>query len=80
MLCFHDVSADPEGAFAVSVTGIGEILDKIGQRFISLDEALSGAAGVVLTFDDGYESVYKTVFPALKEKGYPSPLISLPTV
>ena len=59
---------------------LGELIDglrRAGYRFLTLREALAcvrGAAvpphkGVVLTFDDGYASVYNVAKPLLKERG-----------
>ena len=32
---------------------------------------MTADAGVVLTFDDGYRSVYETAYPLLKARGWP---------
>ncbi len=49
-----------------------ETLNKAGDCFVSLDAAVSASgSGAVVTFDDGYESVYETVYPLFKERGVP---------
>lgn len=80
ILSYHDI-ADPKTAHApdhaVSPTAFVRQLDWLrnnGYRFVSVDDVLADRAGtrplpdkaVLLTFDDGYRSVYTQAFPVLK--------------
>lgn len=55
-------------------------LDKNGYRPVSLQQIIDARAGktplpdkaILLTFDDGFESVYTKVFPLLKQFNYPA--------
>lgn len=78
VLCYHDISAKPQDSFAVTPTQLREHLGWLhqhGYRFISVDDILADRAGkrplpdkaVLLSFDDGYESMYRQAFPILKE-------------
>ncbi|MFN2390157.1 MAG: polysaccharide deacetylase family protein [Actinomycetota bacterium] len=44
------------------------------RRTISLDEALAGGAGVVITFDDGSDDLFENAFPLLQELRLPATL------
>src|SRR5579863_891219 len=78
-LCYHNIEdADPDQIFVGVTTAklIDQLswLDGNGYRFISVDDLLAARAGrkplpekaVLITFDDGYESVYTRAFPILK--------------
>jgi poly-beta-1,6-N-acetyl-D-glucosamine N-deacetylase len=78
-LCYHNVEdSDPDQTF-VSVTTskfIAQLswFQREGYQFLSVDDLLAAKdgrkplpdKGVLLTFDDGYESFYTRVFPILK--------------
>lgn len=80
ILSYHEI-AEPEAAltpaYAVSPTAFVRQLDWLknhGYHFVSVDAILADRAGrqplpakpVLLTFDDGYRSVFTHAFPALK--------------
>lgn len=80
ILSYHDI-ADPRTAHApgqaVSPTAFVRQLDWLknnGFRFVGLDDVLADRSGlkplpdkaVLLTFDDGYRSMYTQAFPVLK--------------
>lgn len=82
ILGYHDINDSgylnlsiPEPVFRRHV----EYLLKNGYRIISLDEAVSALKSggplpgrtVVITFDDGYRSMYTSVLPLVKEYGIP---------
>ncbi|AXK38629.1 poly-beta-1,6-N-acetyl-D-glucosamine N-deacetylase PgaB [Crenobacter cavernae] len=78
-LCYHEVVHN-EGAtdpFAVDTRGLVNQLEWLrarGYSFVGIDDVLADREGrrplpdkaVLLSFDDGYRSVYKHVFPILK--------------
>jgi biofilm PGA synthesis lipoprotein PgaB len=82
VLCYHDVRDDVRGyldadQFAVSTETLVSHLDWLrtsGYRFVTLDRVIAAQSGgkslpeksVLLTFDDGYASVYTRVFPILR--------------
>ncbi len=80
ILCYHEISEPGESLaadYAVSPTLLVRHLDWLknnGYHFVSMDDVLADRAGkrplpakaVLLTFDDGYRSVYTRVFPLLK--------------
>ncbi len=80
LLCYHEISEPGESLaadYAVSPTLLVRHLDWLknnGYHFVSMDDVLADRAGqralppkaVLLTFDDGYRSVYTHVFPLLK--------------
>lgn len=76
ILCLHDVGG--KGKYAVSHKEFVEILDLLKKyRVLSLQKWLEGSRGtsggksvVVLTFDDGYPSMFKVVIPRLLEYNY----------
>ena len=86
VLCYHEVIDEPNtprsGEFpAVTVTELVTQfawLREHGYRVISLDDVLAAQQGkielpprsVLLTFDDGYASVYDHVYPLLKAFNY----------
>lgn len=82
VLCYHDVRDDVRGyldrdQYAVATGTLVEHLDWLKAseyQFVSLDQVIRAQAGgvplpsksVLLTFDDGYRSVYTRVFPLLR--------------
>jgi biofilm PGA synthesis lipoprotein PgaB len=85
VLCYHSVHLDaqPNDTYGVSQSLFMEQMEYLrthGYHPISLDDILRAAEGkqalpqkpVLLTFDDGYISYYKFVFPVLRMYGYPS--------
>lgn len=84
-LSYHDVRDNPAGMDSTGVTTIALIeqfswLREHGYHPVSIDDILDARAGkgtlpmnaVLLTFDDGFESVYTKVFPLLKMFQYPA--------
>ena len=86
VLCYHDVQedvrVDPD-PFAVDTAQLVSQfawLKENGYRVISLDDIIAAREGrkplpdkaILLTFDDGYRSVYTRVFPLLRLFGYPA--------
>ncbi len=82
---FHDVVDRPAdlGADAVTTRTLVQFFDWLkgdGWTVVSLDDLSGAAAGrrtlpdkaILLTFDDGYESLYARVFPLLKAYHYPA--------
>lgn len=82
VLCYHDVRDDVRGyldadQFAVSTETLVSHLDWLrtsGYQFVTLDQVIAAQSGgmplpersVLLSFDDGYASVYTRVFPILR--------------
>lgn len=80
ILCFHEITAAGKAlvpGYAVSPEQFAQQmawLKEKGYHFVSLDDVLADAAGrkplvdhaVLLSFDDGYRSVYTNAFPILK--------------
>ena len=86
VLCYHEV-ADRQDAldasYAVRPAEFAKQVDWLkdnGYSFVDLDAVLADRAGrkplppkaVLLTFDDGYRSVYRNVFPLLKREHIPA--------
>ncbi|MFY9892673.1 MAG: poly-beta-1,6-N-acetyl-D-glucosamine N-deacetylase PgaB [Xanthobacteraceae bacterium] len=84
-IAFHDVVDQPTdlGTDAVTTKTLVQFLDWLkgtGWEAISLDDVSAAASGhrrlpnkaILLTFDDGYESLYTRVFPLLKAYHYPA--------
>ena len=86
VFCYHDVREDVRvepDPFAVDTAALVSQfawLKENGYRVISLDDVIAAREGrkalpdkaVLLTFDDGFRSVYTRVFPLLKLFGYPA--------
>ncbi|NBU25157.1 MAG: poly-beta-1,6-N-acetyl-D-glucosamine N-deacetylase PgaB [Gammaproteobacteria bacterium] len=80
VLSYHEVSEAPQALipdYAVTPTNFLRQVDWLrnnGFNFVSVDDVLADHAGrralpakpVLLTFDDGYESVYRHAWPVLK--------------
>ncbi|KMN34164.1 hypothetical protein VI26_14320 [Chromobacterium sp. LK1] len=80
ILCYHEVGKTDEAAsdpFAVDARSLVRQMEWMrgqGYSFVSLQQVLDDRAGgkplpdkaVLLTFDDGYRSVYTNVYPVLK--------------
>jgi len=83
VLCYHDVQEvanDPDG-MTVSTTNLAAQfawLRENGYKVVGIDDLLAAREGkrplpekaVLLSFDDGYASFYRTVFPLLKAFNY----------
>lgn len=90
VLSYHEISEPGQALaadYAVAPAMLAAQLDWLkrnGYRFVSLDDVLADRAGkrplpdkaVLLTFDDGYRSVYTQAFPLLKQYRAPA-LIAL---
>ena len=83
-IAFHDVVDRPDQLETDAVTGasLAQFFDWLkgtGWTAISLDDAAAAARGVrrlpeksiLISFDDGYESLYSRVFPLVKVYRYP---------
>lgn len=67
-MCFHDVSGG-ESVFTISKNDYYSIVNQIENRIVEIDDIKGN--GIVITFDDGYESLLSTVLPYMKEKNLP---------
>lgn len=86
VLCYHDVqedvrvNPDPYAVDSAQLVAQFAWMKDNGYRVVSLDDVIAAREGrralppkaVVLTFDDGYRSVYTRVFPLLKLFNYPA--------
>jgi len=86
VLCYHgvqeDVRVNPDPYAVDSAQLVAQFawMKHNGYRVVSLDDVIAAREGqralpakaVVLTFDDGYRSVYTRVFPLLKLFNYPA--------
>ncbi len=86
VLCYHDVqedvrlNPDPYAVDNAQLVAQFAWMKDNGYRVVSLDDVIAAREGrralpakaVVLTFDDGYRSVYTRVFPLLKLFNYPA--------
>ena len=84
ILCYHRFGGGGS-RMVVSPSGFGAQLDWLARnnytvlRLSQLSDFLAGkqplpARSVVITIDDGYESVYRHAFPLLKKHGFPATL------
>lgn len=67
-LCFHDV-ADTSDVYAIEINTYKKIIDRIQHKIVSINNI--EADNYVVSFDDGYESVYTTVFPYMVSRSIP---------
>ena len=71
ILCYHDIS-NKDWGFSVTKAAFERQIDALSKHFriVPLQEILSGKRSkyprLAITFDDGYESVYKNAFPILE--------------
>lgn len=86
VLCYHDVQEDvrtkpdPYAVDTAELVSQFSWLKENGYRVVSFDDIIAAHAGkrplpdkaVLLTFDDGYRSVYTRVYPLLKLFGFPA--------
>ncbi len=86
VLCYHDVqedvrtNPDPHAVATAQLVAQFAWMKDNGYRVVSLDDVIAAREGrralpakaVVLTFDDGFRSVYTRVFPLLKLFKYPA--------
>ena len=86
VLCYHDVPQDVRDQPDPYAVDAGQLalqfawLKENGFRVVSLDEVIAAQQGrralpdksVLLTFDDGYRSLYTRVYPLLRAFGYPA--------
>lgn len=83
VLGYHDFSeAQPETAMRIHTSKFRrqmESIRQLGVKVITLDDFIAWKKGerdipkkaILLTFDDGWKSVYTDAYPILKEFGYP---------
>lgn len=88
VLCYHDVVDVSTAASPADSLGTRRLADHFdwlrdhGYNVISVQDLVDARAGIkplppkaiLLTFDDGYTSFYRTVFPLLKAYRYPATL------
>lgn len=87
VLCYHDVEEvanDPDGmtVSTANLTAQFAWLRENGYKVVGIDDLSAAQEGkrplpekaVLLSFDDGYSSFYRTVFPLLKAFDYPAVL------
>lgn len=83
ILCFHDIASHDKNNMTTSPRHLNDYIrrfKKEGYTFLSLDQYASISEGktpvpdkaFMLSFDDGYESFYKTVYPILKKQHVPA--------
>ena len=80
VLMYHEIGDGPNELYVKTddFSAQMDLLAKKGFATISVDQLYAALVRdgplpdrpIVLTFDDGYESVYKTVFPILKKYGF----------
>jgi peptidoglycan/xylan/chitin deacetylase (PgdA/CDA1 family) len=71
ILMYHGVVRAPERVYDVSLAAFERQLDDLAEeRLCSLDDVIDGAAGVALTFDDGYDNCLTEVAPRLERRGW----------
>lgn len=70
--CFHDVAYENKGPFSIKKDKLLNFIQQYDGKFRSIDDVISEKKnGIVLTFDDGYLSLYEMVYPVLRECGIP---------
>lgn len=68
MLCFHDVS-ESEDNFAIHREDYYSIILRIKEKIVRIDDIRN--SGIVISFDDGYASLYDTVLPFMEAQELP---------
>lgn len=78
LLIYHRIGGGTANELDLEVAAFAEQLDLLGaHEVVSLDAALdrmdegSAEASVVLTFDDGFDDVYRNAWPLLRERRLP---------
>lgn len=82
-LCYHDVGPDKKNPYTIRKEQLVDhfnILKANGYHPISVEQYVQAQQGlavlpdkpVLITFDDGYQSFYRDVYPLLKDYGYPA--------
>lgn len=71
-LCFHDVSYN-DSTYAITPEEFFSLINSVKDQIVSIDELSNTAQKdpIVLTFDDGYESIISTVAPFLSSQKIP---------
>lgn len=71
-LCFHDVS-NSDSIYAINPSEFFSLISSIKEKIVSIDElkVSSRKDPVVLTFDDGFESMISTIAPYLASEKIP---------
>lgn len=85
VLMYHGIgvrpgAADPHNLFVPAsalAAQLGALLDR-GWPALRLDDYLAGRRGFLVTFDDGYRSVYDEALPVLRRLGVPATVFVLP--
>ena len=77
VLCFHDIADVESDIYSISEDEFYTVVHNINGTFISLENALSSSNNgkdinrYILSFDDGYESVFLLAYPILKRLNIP---------
>ncbi len=81
ILMYHQIES-PAGGLTVTPTDLAsqmDVLKAAGYTTVSMDEVLLSMEGepvplppkaIVLTFDDGYDCLYRNAYPILEERGF----------
>lgn len=89
-LCYHQVEPKPSGKFSLSIEKFRQQLDYLSKHnFVSLSsqdiaEIMAGkrpiaANSIIITFDDGFRTVYDYAYPIMKEYGFKGILCIYPS-
>lgn len=72
VLCFHDITSSDD-LYSLDVESFENFIKTSHFPFVSIDKAQMNPneKGFVITFDDGYESVFSNAFPILKKYKVP---------
>lgn len=81
VICYHDISPNASNLMTTTPKNFADqlkLLKHEGYTTLSMDELVEFMQGkrqipnrsIVITFDDGYEGVYKYAYPELKKNGF----------
>lgn len=72
ILLYHNIAPTlaPYGSVVSPITFRKHIryIKSIGLKFLTPEEFFKGTSGILLTFDDGFEELYKYAFPILQDE------------
>ena len=66
----HKISEEQD-IYSISKKNFLKLIEIHENEFITIEELVKGTKGIVLTFDDAFDSVYYLAHPVLKDKGIP---------